>query len=67
MEDFNENHNSADDYAQYGGYGDTCPSDDEGDESAALYYGSMAPSDNEEPEEQETDGNCEESGSPETA
>ena len=57
-----------DNYAQYGDYdGEQCPSDDEGDESAALYCGSMAPSDDEEPEEQETDGNCEESGSPETA
>ena len=46
MSSYYQNENSVD-YGQYGGYDQECPSDDEGDESAALFAGSMAPDDDE--------------------
>ena len=46
MSSYFQNDNSVN-YGQYGGYDQECPSDDEGDESAALFAGSMAPDDDE--------------------
>ncbi len=56
-----------DNYGQYGGYDQECPSDDEGDESAALFAGSMAPDDDEEQPQEDDSQVCEEGGTPETA
>ena len=66
MSSYYQNENSVD-YGQYGGYDQECPSDDEGDESAALFAGSMAPDDDKEQPQEEDSHTCEEGGTPEKA